>query len=86
MDEISEMDKVIVGRAPRLHRFLSQLFFVAERFTGLEGKIVPLEGTILPSRRSSRVSTTTCPSRRSTWLAASIEEALEKQKKLRSKG
>ncbi len=43
---VSSRDKVIVGRAPRLHRFLSQLFFVAERFTGLEGKIVPLEGTI----------------------------------------
>ncbi|MEX2465899.1 MAG: F0F1 ATP synthase subunit beta [Gemmatimonadota bacterium] len=46
MDELSEEDKVIVGRARRIARFLSQPFFVAEQFTGLPGKYVKLEETI----------------------------------------
>jgi len=46
MDELSEEDKVIVGRARRIQRFLSQPFFVAETFTGFPGKYVPLEKTI----------------------------------------
>jgi F-type H+-transporting ATPase subunit beta len=46
MDELSEEDKVIVGRARRIQRFLSQPFFVAEQFTGFAGKYVPLEKTI----------------------------------------
>ena len=45
-DELSEEDKVIVGRARRIQRFLSQPFFVAETFTGFPGKYVPLEKTI----------------------------------------
>ena len=46
MDELSEEDKVIVGRARRIQKFLSQPFHVAEQFTGIEGKYVPLEQTI----------------------------------------
>ncbi|MDP2469568.1 MAG: F0F1 ATP synthase subunit beta [Candidatus Palauibacterales bacterium] len=46
MDELSEEDKVIVARARRIQRFLSQPFFVAEQFTGFPGKYVPLEKTI----------------------------------------
>ncbi|MEX2528947.1 MAG: F0F1 ATP synthase subunit beta [Gemmatimonadota bacterium] len=46
MDELSEEDKVIVGRARRIQRFLSQPFFVAEQFTGREGKYVKLEDSI----------------------------------------
>jgi len=46
MDELSEEDKVIVARARRIQRFLSQPFFVAEQFTGFAGKYVPLEKTI----------------------------------------
>jgi len=46
MDELSEDDKIIVGRARRLQRFLSQPFFVAEQFTGRSGKYVKLEDTI----------------------------------------
>ena len=46
MDELSEEDKVIVGRARRIQRFLSQPFFVAEQFTGLKGEYVKLEDTI----------------------------------------
>jgi F-type H+-transporting ATPase subunit beta len=46
MDELSEEDKVIVARARRIQRFLSQPFHVAEQFTGIPGKYVPLERTI----------------------------------------
>ena len=46
MDELSEEDKIIVGRARRLQKFLSQPFFVAEQFTGMSGKYVKLEDTI----------------------------------------
>jgi F-type H+/Na+-transporting ATPase subunit beta len=46
MDELSEDDKIIVGRARRLQRFLSQPFHVAEVFTGRSGKYVKLEDTI----------------------------------------
>jgi F-type H+-transporting ATPase subunit beta len=46
IDELSEEDKLIVGRARRIQRFLSQPFFVAETFTGIPGKFVPLDETI----------------------------------------
>jgi F-type H+/Na+-transporting ATPase subunit beta len=46
MDELSEEDKIIVGRARRIQRFLSQPFHVAEQFTGIKGKYVKLADTI----------------------------------------
>ncbi len=46
MDELTEEDKIIVGRARRLARFLSQPFFVAEQFTGIPGQYVKLEDTV----------------------------------------
>ena len=46
MDELSEEDKLIVNRARKVQRFLSQPFSVAEQFTGFEGKYVPLKETI----------------------------------------
>lgn len=46
MDELSDEDKVIVNRARRIRNFLSQPFFVAETFTGIEGVYVPIEETI----------------------------------------
>jgi F-type H+/Na+-transporting ATPase subunit beta len=46
MDELSEDDKILVNRARRLEKFLSQPFFVAQQFTGLEGRYVKLEDTI----------------------------------------
>jgi F-type H+/Na+-transporting ATPase subunit beta len=51
MDELSEEDKLLVGRARRVQRFLSQPFFVASQFTGLEGKYVKLEETIASFER-----------------------------------
>ena len=46
MDELSDEDKKIVGRARRIQKFLSQPFFVAEQFTGTPGQYVPLKDTI----------------------------------------
>ncbi|MDE7157514.1 MAG: F0F1 ATP synthase subunit beta [Lachnospiraceae bacterium] len=46
MDELSEEDKLVVARARKVQKFLSQPFFVAGQFTGLEGKYVPLSDTI----------------------------------------
>ena len=46
MDELSEEDKVIVGRARRIQKFLSQPFFVAQQFTGRDGRFVSVEDTV----------------------------------------
>ena len=46
MDELSEEDKLTVSRARKIQRFLSQPFSVAEQFTGMEGKYVPIKETI----------------------------------------
>lgn len=46
MDELSESDKLVVNRARKVQRFLSQPFFVATQFTGMEGKYVPINETI----------------------------------------
>ena len=46
MDELSEEDKLVVNRARRIQRFLSQPMFVAEQFTGQEGIFTPLEETV----------------------------------------
>jgi F-type H+-transporting ATPase subunit beta len=46
IDELSEEDKILVGRARRIERFLSQNTFVAEQFTGIKGSFVPVEETI----------------------------------------
>ncbi|MBO4945293.1 MAG: F0F1 ATP synthase subunit beta, partial [Muribaculaceae bacterium] len=46
MDELSEDDKILVGRARKVEKFLSQPFHVAEQFTGLPGVLVPLSETI----------------------------------------
>jgi len=46
LEELSEEDKLVVSRARRVQRFLSQPFFVAEQFTGLKGVLVPIEDTI----------------------------------------
>jgi len=46
MDELSDEDKLIVNRARKIQRFLSQPFSVAEQFTGMKGKYVPIRETI----------------------------------------
>ena len=65
MDELSEADKLLVARARKIQRFLSQPFFVAEVFTGSPGKYVSLKDTIAGFRAFSTATTITCRSRRS---------------------
>ena len=54
LDELSEEDKVVVGRARRIQRFLGQNFFVAKQFTGQEGSFVSREDTVDAFKRSLR--------------------------------
>ena len=46
MDELGDEDKIVVARARKVQRFLSQPFHVAEQFTGMSGKYVPIEDTV----------------------------------------
>ncbi len=72
MDELSEEDKLVVARARKIQRFLSQPFFVAEVFTGSPGKYVSLKDTIRGSLKASwKANMITCRSRRSTWSVPS---------------
>src|SRR5262249_45568365 len=71
MDELSEEDKLTVARARKIERFLSQPFHVAEVFTGSPGVFVELADTIRGLRACATESTSTCPSRPSTWSAPS---------------
>ncbi|HEU4493505.1 MAG TPA: F0F1 ATP synthase subunit beta [Rubrobacteraceae bacterium] len=77
IDELSEEDKVIVGRARRLQRFLSQPFFVAEQFTGLEGKFVELEDTIRSFKEVVEGKHDDLPEQ-AFYLVGNIDEAVEK--------
>ena len=62
MDELGEEDKLTVTRARKLQKFLSQPFSVAENFTGLPGKYVPLAETVKGFAAIVEASATTCPS------------------------
>lgn len=81
MDELSEEDKLIVHRARRVQRFLSQPFFVAEQFTGLKGTIVPIEDTIKGFNMIINGEVDEYPEAAFN-LVGTIEEAIEKGKKL----
>jgi F-type H+/Na+-transporting ATPase subunit beta len=77
IDELSEEDKVIVGRARRIQRFLSQPFFVAEQFTGLEGKFVELDDTIRSFKEVVEGRHDELPEQ-AFYLVGNIDEAVEK--------
>lgn len=80
MDELSEEDKVVVSRARKVQRFLSQPFSVAEQFTGMEGKYVPVSETVRGFREILEGKHDDVPE--SAFLfVGTIEEALEKAKK-----
>src|ERR671914_2478338 len=81
IDELSEEDKVIVGRARRLQRFLSQPFFVAEQFTGLEGKFVELDDTIRSFKEVVEGRHDELPEQ-AFYLVGNIDEAVEKAKQI----
>jgi F-type H+-transporting ATPase subunit beta len=81
MDELSDEDKLIVGRARKIQRFLSQPFFVAEVFTGSPGKYVSLKETISGFKAIVDGSMDDLPEQ-AFYMVGSIEEAAEKAKTL----
>ncbi len=81
MDELSDEDKLVVSRARKAQRFLSQPFFVAEAFTGLAGKYVKLEDTIKGFKEIIAGKHDNLPEN-AFYLVGTIEEAVEKAKTL----
>jgi len=82
MDELSEDDKAIVGRARKIEKFLSQPFFVAEVFTGSPGKYVKLEDTIKGFKGIVAGEYDDLPEN-AFYMVGSIDEAMEKAQKMK---
>jgi F-type H+-transporting ATPase subunit beta len=83
MDELSEDDKLVVARARKIQRFLSQPFFVAEEFTGSKGKYVKLKDTIKGFGELVGGKHDDIPEQ-AFYMVGSIEEALEKAERMRA--
>jgi len=83
IDELAEEDKVLVNRARRIQRFLSQPFFVAEAFTGQPGKFVPIDETIASFRKLTEGEYDHIPEQ-AFFLCGGIEDVEANAKKLGS--
>ena len=81
MDELSDEDKLVVSRARRVQRFLSQPFFVAEQFTGQSGEYVKIEDTIKGFKMIMDGELDDLPEN-AFQLVGTIEQAKEKGKRL----
>ena len=81
MDELSEEDKLVVHRARRVQRFLSQPFHVAEQFTGIPGALVSIEDTIKGFNKIMDGEVDEFPEA-AFIMVGTIEEAIEKGKKM----
>jgi len=81
MDELSEEDKIIVARARKIQRFLSQPFHVAEAFTGTPGRYVKLEDTIRGFKEICEGKYDDLPEQ-AFYMVGTIEEAIEKARQL----
>jgi F-type H+-transporting ATPase subunit beta len=81
MDELSEEDKLVVARARKIERFMSQPFFVAETFTGTPGVFVALEDTIKGFAGLVKGDYDHLPEP-AFYMVGTIEQAIEKAKKL----
>lgn len=81
MDELMEEDKLLVGRARRIQKFLSQPFFVAEQFTATPGKYVQLEDTVRGFREIVEGQHDSLPEQ-AFYMVGGIEEVVEKAKKM----
>jgi len=79
MDELSEDDKLVVARARKIQRFLSQPFFVAEAFTGQQGRYVALKDTIKGFQEIAAGKHDELPEQ-AFYMVGTIEEAVEKAK------
>lgn len=81
MDELSEEDKETVNRARKIQKFLSQPFFVAEKFSGIEGRYVKVEDTIRGFNEILDGKHDNLPEQ-AFYMVGTIEEAVEKAKQL----
>jgi F-type H+-transporting ATPase subunit beta len=81
VDELSEEDKVIVSRARKIQKFLSQPFFVAEQFTGIPGKYVPVDETIASFKGLCEGEYDHLPEQ-AFFLVGGIEEAVAQAKQM----
>lgn len=81
IDELSDEDKLTVSRARKIQRFLSQPFFVAEQFTGMEGKYVPIKETVRGFKEILEGKHDDIPEQ-AFFMVGTIDEALEKAKKM----
>ncbi len=82
IDELSEEDKLIVSRARKIQRFLSQPFFVAEAFTGTEGRYVKLQDTIAGFKAIIEGECDDLPEM-AFYMVGTIDEAFDKAKKMK---
>ncbi|MDP2941886.1 MAG: F0F1 ATP synthase subunit beta, partial [Candidatus Omnitrophota bacterium] len=82
IDELSDDDKLTVGRARRIQRFLSQPFFVAEAFTGIKGKYVKLTDTIKGFKMIIEGKLDDLPEQ-AFFMAGTIDDAIEKGEQLK---
>src|SRR5881398_2026951 len=85
VDELSEEDKVIVGRARKIEKFLSQPFFVAQQFTGIAGKYTPIDETIASFKALAGGEYDHLPEQ-AFFMVGGIEEAVEQGKQLEAVG
>jgi F-type H+-transporting ATPase subunit beta len=81
MEELSDEDKIVVARARKIQRFLSQPFFVAEAFTGTPGKFVPLSETIRGFQEIIEGKHDALPEQ-AFYMVGNIDEAVERGKEL----
>jgi F-type H+-transporting ATPase subunit beta len=85
VDELSEEDKLVVARARKIQRFLSQPFFVATQFTGIEGKYVEIAETIRGFKMIAEGELDHLPEQ-AFYMVGGIEEAIEAGEKLQKQG
>ncbi len=83
IDELSEEDKLSVARARRIQKFLSQPFFVASQFTGLEGKYVSIADSIRGFREIVEGKHDELPEQ-AFYMVGGIEDAVEKAEKMKA--
>ncbi len=83
MDELSDADKIIVNRARRIEKFLSQPFFVAQQFTGVEGRYVKLEDSVKSFAEVVSGKYDSLPEQ-AFYMKGGIEEVLEAAKKMQA--
>ena len=85
MDELSDEDKVVVKRARKIQKFLSQPFFVAETFTGMAGRYVKLEDTLRSFTGLANGEYDHIPEQ-CFYMCGAIEEVLENYEKMQAEG